>query len=316
MEEKKKAIDIVLESLLRDIEEKEQLPWQRPYEMYDSFNWVTKHPYSGINRLMLPFGEYLTRKQINDYNEKMGEDYRFQKGIRWYPVVYFTDVSKKITEKEFRKLFPDIAIEEGILVTSYGATYKCKDGQITKEWTVLKYYNVAERKFFKNSKGEILPSKIETGEVVINHQKPQEVWDSYIKREGIEVRPTNGTPCYIPVGDVIELNPYMKSEASWWSTCFHEGAHSTGHATRLKREFGTKMEQEKYAIEECIAEIAACLMCAECGVNDFETSGVREYDNNVAYVQAWKSRIKSWGKKFVYIASQVDKAFNYMLGIE
>ena len=33
-----------------------------------------------------------------------------------------------------------------------------------------------------------------------------------------------------------------------------------------------------------------------------------------AYVQSWKKRIKDWGKEFIYIVSQADKAFNYICG--
>ena len=74
------------------------------------------------------------------------------------------------------------------------------------------------------------------------------------------------------------------------------------------------MRESTYAVEECIAEITACLCCAETGISDFETSCSEEYDNSVSYVQAWKKRVKDWGKDFIYIVSQADKAFNMICG--
>ncbi len=36
------------------------MPWQKPYTQYNAFNYFTLKAYRGINRLILPFGEYLT----------------------------------------------------------------------------------------------------------------------------------------------------------------------------------------------------------------------------------------------------------------
>ena len=73
----KSVTDIVLERLLKDVEENECMPWQKPYTQYNAFNYFTLKAYRGINRLILPFGEYLTATQINEYNKKHNEDFRF-----------------------------------------------------------------------------------------------------------------------------------------------------------------------------------------------------------------------------------------------
>ncbi|MBQ1778558.1 MAG: hypothetical protein IIZ93_10420, partial [Acidaminococcaceae bacterium] len=42
---------------------------------------------------------------------------------------------------------------------------------IIKDRNILRYYEVADRHFFQNARGECLPSRIETGEIEITNQK-------------------------------------------------------------------------------------------------------------------------------------------------
>lgn len=320
---KRTVADIIIDTFLRDVDEKGTMPWQRPYERYNAFNYFTGKTYRGINRLILPFGEYLTKKQINTYNKEKGEDFRFQKGIEWFPVVFFTVQERGISRDEMLDAFPDVNFNEDGYVGTEGVwNFYISDGNPVKRRNILKYFEVAERKHFRNSKGEYLPSRLENEEVVIVQEEPKKVMDEYIEREGITVDYTSGdTPCYIPILDKVELNPYVKSEEGWFSVAFHELAHSTGHVSRLNRKGvnyprGISKDEKKslYAVEECIAEITSSLLCAECGIYDFKTSGTMEYDNNIAYVQGWKKRVKDWGSEFIYIVSQADKAFNFILG--
>lgn len=322
---KRTVADIIVDRFLKDVDEKGTMPWQRPYERYNAFNYFTCKTYRGINRLLLPFGEYMTKNQINEYNKKHNEDYRFQKGIEWFPVVFFTVQEKQISVKEFLEAFDlDVMPKgEGYFGSDGRYTYYITKGVPYKTRNVLKYSEVAERRHFKNSKGEFLPSRIESGDVLLVLEKPEDVINKYISREGIEVLETLDTPCYKPLVDIVELNKHTKSEESWYSTAFHEFAHSSGHEKRLAREGVTmyskqplkpKEKENLYAVEECIAEITACLLCAECGIYEMETSLSKEYANNIAYVQSWKKRVKDWGREFIYIVSQADKAFNFILG--
>lgn len=319
----KSVSDVILDRFLRDVEEENAMPWQKPYTQYNAFNYFTLSPYRGINRLMLPFGEYMTANQIDAYNKANNEDYRFQKGIVWYPVVFYKTDVKEVSYKEVSDIFDiDInSLKEGDYIGHDGSWsyYKTSTGY-QKRKGILRYFNVAERKHFKNSKGEVLPSRLETGEVEITLSRPREVVEDYLKREGIKVIDTGDIPCYNIVLDKIEMNNHCVSEDSWFSVMFHEMAHSTGSVKRLNR-VGCRIlkdvtedeRKEIYAKEECIAEMATCLCCAECGIYSFETSNTIEYQNNIAYVQSWKKRVKDWGKEFIFLASQADKAFNRIM---
>lgn len=335
VQEKKTAAEILIERFLKDVDEKELMPWQRPYERYNAFNYFTMRPYRGFNRLMLPFGEYMTRNQITQYNKDKGyiktdnrghiiettpEAYRFQKGIVWLPVVFFKVNSYKIAKEEVLEKFPNADFSDTSKVVFFGRAdngymYLMRDGVCVREKNILRYYEVAERQFFRNANGEMLPSRIESGEVVIEKADPKKVVYDYVHRAQLNLDDQYlGTPCYIPNLDKVCLNPHVKSEDAWFSIAFHELGHSTGAAFRLNREgvTSTGKDESVYAKEECIAEICACLCCAETGIIDYCTSGSAEYDNNIAYVQAWKKRVKDWGKDFIYIVSQADKAFNYI----
>lgn len=320
---KKTVAEIMIEQFLKDVDEKESMPWQRPYERYNSINYITGRTYRGINRLILPFGEYLTKKQIMDYNKANNEDFRFQKGIIWYPVVFFTVVENTCSREEIIDIFGAVptVIDEVIGRNGAWLYYINKEGTFLKRRNVLKYYSVADRKYFKNSKGETLPSNFEDGDLELVLEEPSKVYQNYIKREGLSVdEDYHGTPCYIPALDKVCLNPHT-TESSWYSIAFHELAHSTGAKKRLNRKginyprgLSSSERDNIYAVEECIAEITASLLCGECGIHDLETSGTFEYDNNIAYVQSWKKRIQDWGSEFIYIVSQADKAFNFILG--
>lgn len=329
---KKSVADIIIERFLKDVDETGKMPWQRSYERYNAFNYFSKHPYRGINRLLLPFGEYMTLNQVKKYNLEKGyikkgsdgkwfmtpDAYRLQPDTPWFPVVFFTMKSYPISREEVLSKFPDATFDKDFCFgrVESGYMYVCREGKCFKEKNILRYYNVTERQFFKNEMGEMLPSRIESGELVIEKSNPRKVIDDYVKRSGVNViYDYSGTPCYVPAFDKVMLNPHVKSEDAWFSIAFHELGHSTGAAHRLNRRgvASTQKDSESdYAVEECIAEICACLCCAETGIDGFVTSETSVYNNSVAYVQVWKERVKNWGKDFIYIVSQADKAFNYI----
>lgn len=99
--------DRLIDRFLKDVDTEQTMPWQRPYSRYNAFNYFTLNVYRGINRLMLPFGEYMTANQINEYNKTHHEDFRFQKGIVWYPVVFYKSETRDVSLDDVLKRFKD-----------------------------------------------------------------------------------------------------------------------------------------------------------------------------------------------------------------
>jgi antirestriction protein ArdC len=151
----------------------------------------------------------------------------------------------------------------------------------------------------------------EQGGEIETDQHAEEVLNDYLKRECIPV--TVGTPAYVPSIDTIKMPGRDKflSQDEFYSTAFHEAAHSTGHSTRLARfsDTQTRLEsREDYSKEELVAEITAALMCHGCGV-DSEAS----IKNSAAYIQGWSGFIEDQGEAFVSAVNQAYKARAFIL---
>lgn len=118
---------------------------------------------------------------------------------------------------------------------------------------------------------------------------------------------------YSPAGDYVNMPKYQsfKKPQEYYCTLFHELIHSTGHAKRLKREFGLKFGNQKYAFEELIAEIGASYLCAYTGILFFTRK------NSVAYLQSWMKSLVNEAKSnktfFFEAASKSQKAANFIL---
>lgn len=308
--------EILINQFLKDVDSLGKMPWQCPYKNYsDAFNWVTVTPYSGFNRLMLPFGEYMTANQLNKYNKDNGEDFKFQKGIKWFHVTFYTTKEQDVSEKDVKSALENVDLtKDGCLGKAYGWIYYHEGAKYIKRKNVLRYYRVADIKHFVNSKGEHLRSRLEDEVVTLSNSDAKQIISNYVNREGITIQKIGSTPCYDIKQDIIGLNPYYSNEDEWYSTAFHEMAHSTGAVNRLNRLSVESYEGDLIAQEECIAEITAYLLCCECGIQDFKTSGQSGYYNNIAYVQYWKKKVKDWGSTFLYICSKAEEAFNYIMG--
>ena len=174
----------------------------------------------------------------------------------------------------------------------------------------LKYYNV-----FNISDIENIPAKymektklneknnieIQTAEQIINNYKNPPKFEY-----------CTGTPHYSPTNDTIRTpkKEYFKSANHYYSTVYHEMAHSTGHISRLNR-FNHQSKtlnyrSTEYAKEELVAELTASFLMAETG----EKINIK---NRTAYIQSWLKALKNDCKMLLQAAGKAEKAVNYIL---
>lgn len=314
---KKTAIDVVIDSFLKRVQQEGEMPWQNPHKFGVSINWVSKKMYRGINRIILPSGEYMTKNQLNKYNEENGTDFKFQKGIEWFPVVFYSEREAEVKPEDVSIPLKD---GESYHTSNGGVVYK-RDGKYYTKYYVLKYSLVAEIRHFKDSEGNELPRRIKddgTGDLVLSKEDPERVIQNYIKRSGVRYEEVNdGRSFYRPSEDLVHVNEKYAWGDAKYSVTFHELAHSTGHAKRLDR-IGITMSDgfagARYSVEECIAEMTAALLCQETGISDFVTSGTLQENNSVAYVQNWSKSIRDFGSKLPSICKQAEQAYLYILG--
>lgn len=132
--------------------------------------------------------------------------------------------------------------------------------------------------------------------------------EALIRASGIEVRIGGTRAFYSPQHDYVQVPPPQAffEPVNWHRTALHEGAHATGHASRLNRDLSGSFGSRKYAFEELIAEISAAFLCAALGI----VPTVRHAD----YLGAWLDVLRADNHAIVRAASQASKAADYLLG--
>lgn len=309
----------IITKFLELAEQDGNMPWERPYKICKAVNYFSLKPYTGINSIMLPPGEYFTGNQINTYNKENNVNYRYQKGLKWYPVVFFKLDTKEVTEEEVQKAnkggAPISCTKEQTFLFSGYWSYYTENYKFYKFRRVHTVYRVMDRCFVRTEDGLELPSRFDNEELIITYTEPMEIVRDYMTRTGVQLETTVNSPSYSYRRDTVSMNQLHKSEDEYFCTLFHELAHSTGHPTRLNRTLGSR-DKEIYAKEECIAELTASMLCSEANIGVFQTSHSKSFENSVAYFQYYKNQIENWGKEFITIVSHAEKAFRYIMNFQ
>ena len=283
----------VLADRLLELLKKGVSPWHKPWKGGDCFpvNWQGRE-YRGMNVFMLALMGYenpywLTFRK----GQELGGCVR--KGEKGCPVMYWQ-------RKEF------------IVKDKDGKTVLDSDGEPEKRTAMLiRGYTVFNAEQFDGLPDKYKTVKATPKKVRDPHRAAKKIWDGYVGKP--ELQHGGGRACYSPSRDLIRLPPkaMFDDAASYWSTLFHEGCHSTGHESRLDRKFGKSFGDEQYSKEELIAEMGAQLLCQRCGIT-------RTLENAAAYCKGWAEGIKSmpdYGKAVVCAAAQAQKAADWILGI-
>ncbi len=118
---------------------------------------------------------------------------------------------------------------------------------------------------------------------------------------------------YRPSDDLVRIpDPRdFESNASYYTTLFHELVHSTGHTKRLDRGINTKIAafgSPDYSKEELVAEMGAAFISAAAGISN-ET-----IEQSAAYIESWKKKLKGDKKLVVQAAGAGQRAADWILG--
>ena len=266
------------------------IPWNRPWTgvAEGAISYTTRRPYSLLNQMLLgEDGEYITFNEVTKLGGKV------KKGAKSQMVVFF-----KRYIKEESGINPDTGEEENNEKISFA----------------LRYYNV-----FNIKDCEGIPAKTREEKRLFTEDKTgEEVISEYINREasnGFKFENIKGNRAYYsPSLDkvVLPLKEQFKKEGEYYSTAFHEIAHSTLKECRCNRKqkeivhFG----DEDYSKEELVAEITSANICSVTGIETAST-----FQNSVAYIQSWLRALQNDTKMIVFASSQAEKATRYILGI-
>lgn len=106
----------------------------------------------------------------------------------------------------------------------------------------------------------------------------------------------------------------FNSVGAYYSTLFHELAHSTGHETLLDRFSNSGpmfYGNESYAQEELLAEMASCFAMVEFGLRAEPMDA-----NSTAYLAGWAKALKANPSMLAKAASGAERAVACILGSE
>jgi antirestriction protein ArdC len=274
----------IVNNRILELLEQGTVPWHRPWNAATGIprNLLSKKEYRGVNVFLLscmPYSSsyWLTYKQATDLGG-------------------FIKRGEKSTLVVFWKLL--VAGETG------------ETDATGRGIPMLRYYNVFN---LDQCEGVQAP---ETGETV-------NTFDPIDKAEEIvtgmpllpEIRYGGNRAYYSPTLDYIQLPARHSFESSeeYYSTCFHELVHSTGHGNRLARKsilepsyFGS----HEYSKEELVAEMGAAFLSGYSGIEN------RTINNSAAYIKGWLSALKGDKKLLVLAAAQAQKAADYILNLK
>ena len=251
------AYQVVTDRII-ELMEQGTVPWRKPWTGGgEASNLISKRPYRGVNHFMLNISGYACPywATFNQIKKKGG---KVKKGEKSTPVVFW---------KWYEREDP-------------------KSGEITEK-PVLRYYRVFN---LEQTEGIELPKE----------DKPEEKPFSPIERceslmAGIanppQIQHKQQSAWYRPGKDLINLPKpeSFESPEEYYSTLFHELAHSTGHESRLNRSTLTDMApfgSSNYSKEELVAEMTAAMLCGVTGITQ-ET-----IENSAAYLRGWLKKLR------------------------
>jgi antirestriction protein ArdC len=122
---------------------------------------------------------------------------------------------------------------------------------------------------------------------------------------------------YVPSQDHVQMprRDQFESAEAFYGTWFHETTHSTGAATRLKREgvatmpAGHRFGDELYSKEELVAEMGSAFLAAHTGI------AAKTLGESAGYIASWLKVLKNDKKMIIQAAAQAQKAVDMILGV-
>lgn len=280
MTTKANVYEMVTDRIIAELE-KGNIPWKRPWTGVRSgaYNRITKKPYSIINQILLKHsGEYATFKQWSDLGGHIKKGEKSEIVVFW-KIYQKEETNEETGEKEVRKI------------------------------PVLKYYNV----FHISQVEGVKPLEVPFREVE-PIEEADKIITMYVNREHLDFKelPSNKAT-YNPSNDrvVVPMKEQYENINEYYSTTFHELAHSTGYKSRLNR-FETNeivnFGSPTYSREELCAELSSAFMMNMLGIETPQT-----FKNSTAYIQNWLKVLKNDNKFIVSASSKAEKAVNFML---
>ncbi len=282
----KENVEKVTSKLIEAIERTGKMPWHRPWrEIAGQMNLKTLRPYRGMNAwitLAQGFNSpyWLTFNQIKAMGGSVLQGSKATTVVFWQVNVF----KKKDAagNEEEKKAF---------LLKTYNV-FNIEQTHGIKKLDLL-VASADEKRSLKEH--EPMPM----AELVASKYIGAQIGGENFLRFG------GNRAFYSPSFDFVQMpeKGAFTSPEGYYSTLFHEFAHSTGHESRLKRDLSGNFGEQSYSYEELIAEMSAAMLRAECGFDNDQMD-----TNTAAYVQNWVIKLKDAPDWIFKASKQAEKA--------
>lgn len=137
--------------------------------------------------------------------------------------------------------------------------------------------------------------------------------ERFFSNTGITIKYGGDKAYYSTARDYVQMPPFASfvDPESYYSTLAHETGHATRHPDRLDRDFGQKgFGDAGYALEELVAELTSCFVCADLGI------AASERDDHAAYIGGWLEALKN-DKRYIFkAAAHAQRAVEFLHSLQ
>lgn len=293
------AYEVITNRFIEYIEKNGVLPWRKPWMVVEPEiaprNYRSGTPYQGVNIFLTLMSGYsspywMTYKQATEFGGQVRKGERATQIIKYQPPN--SEKIKAINEDES-------------LTDEQKAEKKMKLHGYYKVFAVFNAEQIDGIEFPKIEQPEVKNefTPIERAEQVVESM-PNCPMIQHIQPRAF----------YSPVKDYVNLprKELFNSPNDYYSTLFHELAHSTGHASRLGRHEDQRLSafgSNDYSKEELVAELSSSFVMNELGIENTDTE-----TNSASYLANWVKHLKSDTKMLLKAMNKAIPATNYIFG--
>jgi antirestriction protein ArdC len=255
------------------------MPWHHPgYSVARPINVASAKPYRGINILALRVAAAAgyTHGLWGTYRQWLAEGAQVRKDTRGSTVVLWKQVADSSDD------------EQGNDDDTPGSRI------IARAFTV---FNVAQVDGYRVETAQLRPEPERFADA-----------DAFIPNLGIRTIYGGVAAYYLPGKDEVHLPDPCQfgGAADFYGTAVHEYGHATGAKHRLARDTTGRFGSEKYAAEDCVAEMTAGFIMANLGIAHHPRP------DHAAYISVWLKTIKTDTRAIFTAASKAQHAADWM----
>jgi antirestriction protein ArdC len=134
--------------------------------------------------------------------------------------------------------------------------------------------------------------------------------EDFVARLSIRIERGGEQAYYRPSTDTVHMPDFARfiDAESEMSTRLHECAHATAVPHRLDRDLSGRFGSEAYAMEECVADLAASFVLADLGIAHSPRP------DHAAYLASWLKVLKDDPRAIFTAASKAQAVADWMAG--